>query len=438
MKTSKQRDIFLKYLRDIYKDNQTLEISTDTIYSELCSFNINREKYQKIIKTNIVPVQIALGRKFEKYSWNNDYYWIFENRCGESDIKYYNKIKEGTKIYISFDTNQIYLLLENIFDYLIQENIVSEGKITKELRNDTISLVIANKRDFLRVIDYINSLEYLSNDKKILFRPNIYANPFLLNDKYVGIIKDGGISYNYLLSKILKEYFIFNRKNNTLDNIDSHNFKLYLENTYLNNLKYKNNNEIRIMINILIQVLEDKLTIKDFTDIYYNNVKESEISTRDEKLAINIISKLESKYNLDMAHKILLEYFRTNNINIFTRDNGIRRLVLDNFTSDKLKKIITDKGYNAFLKVSFETLEKYGKEQLEYAIKILIGDIKGDNKLEGFTNDNDSRSRLGFIIPIDLLLEEIKLQVTKQGLEYNLENIIKLIKAKEMAFDKDM
>ena len=147
----------------------------------------------------------------------------------------------------------------------------------------------------------------------------------------------------------------------------------------------------------------------------------------EKQIVINIIAKLEEKYNLEEAHLRILTYFEKGNVNIFTRDYGIRKIIQERFTPVKLKEIISEIGFSALIDASYETLKKYDYNQLEYAIKILLKEIENKKSLEGFTNKNDVRSRLGFIIPELLLVEVMKSKASELGITPTAENIANML-----------
>ena len=52
---------------------------------------------------------------------------------------------------------------------------------------------------------------------------------------------------------------------------------------------------------------------------------------------------------------------------------------------------------------------------------------EGKEPLEGFTNNKDVRSRLGFLIPESLLLEELERKVKEKGKALSSKSVLELV-----------
>ena len=63
---------------------------------------------------------------------------VIEKRMGEVDSKFYSDIKNGAKLYISVDLSSTYLILDQLFSFIIKERIIMQSKVAKELRNDAL------------------------------------------------------------------------------------------------------------------------------------------------------------------------------------------------------------------------------------------------------------------------------------------------------------
>ena len=450
-----KRNIFLNYLAQIYIQNPELPISSDTIYSELCSFNVEGTEQKKISRTNLVPVQTALGREFPKNSWSNGNFLIFENRNNRSDSDYYNSIIDnGIKIYVAVDETQIYSLSQNLFNYILQDNITAQCSVSKKMRNDSLVVRVSSKEEAEKIVYHLNSLRYLDKDKKTKYKPKIHPNPFTFYFQNASIAMDGKLSYNYTLSKLIEEYLNQKRINNSLSEVSSEDFKNFLINLYQklkdnNSLiqKYSNGNDkdFIMILNLIIDTMDNKLSLNNvlnyknnFTNI--NNKKEEDIKYTDEErqMVISIIAALEKKYSISEMHARILKYFETENINLFTREFNIRKTVAEKFPPQKMKKIISDIGFDTLIEASYDTIEARGTRQLEYAIDFLLNE-KG---LDGFNNTiNYSRSKLGYIIPTSLLIETIKKRVEEEGYNYDLSGVYEMIcdfiESKKLNKDKE-
>ena len=119
-----------------------------------------------------------------------------------------------------------------------------------------------------------------------------------------------------------------------------------------------------------------------------------------------------------------MKYIQTGEINLFTRKDVIRQIISkEKFLPNKLKEIISEMGWNALVSAAKETNEKYGKEQVIFGINTLIN----NHQITGFTNDNNTRSYLGLIIPLNLLIEVIEKKVKEANTELTPDSITSIL-----------
>ena len=73
-------EVFLKYLIDIYKENSSLPITSDTIYNELRTTVIEEDKVVKVPKESLLAVQVKLNNKYKNNkildTYSNGYYLV--------------------------------------------------------------------------------------------------------------------------------------------------------------------------------------------------------------------------------------------------------------------------------------------------------------------------------------------------------------------------
>ncbi len=420
MNRSKEREIFLKYLSDIYLQNPNLPISYDTIYIELLKFNMHDGKVTPVNFDSLINVQAILNSKYKNNNSVNTFlssdgnYWAIENRRGRSDIEFFNDIYNGIKLYIPASSGNIYKISQLLFNFMIDEGIVMQCKIFKEMRNDTLICRVRTKEDALRVSNYIKSLGYTSN---------VRGNPFLYDDGNVCMTIDGCLSYNVMLARLLKEYLYVCRINKSLGSTSISSFNKFVDSQleYLNRDKkssmdlYQLSNVeqcddfIRI-IKVLSLNLDGRLNSDElfrYQDISYVRVGRSNSGYNlvDEAKILYVINTLATYYSVEYVHKIIMTFINTGEYNLFTRKygdfGGVRAIVVNNFSSCDVKRIISDIGWKAFITATKVTYDKYGEEQMITAVKNVFN---GDGIL-GFTNDFEVRSRLGLVIPRELLKE---------------------------------
>ena len=226
MSRSDERELFLKYLSDIYLQNPNLPISYQTIYYQLSRFATDNNNRNTIVSDSLLAVQLGLNNifryndKVNTFSPNNSYFWVIENRMGKKDREFYSDMYNAIKIYVAVDTENIYKVSEMLFNFMIKEGIIMQCKIAKEMRNDALVCRVRTKEDAIKVSNYINGLEYKSRVK---------PNPFLLSDGKISMAMDGDLSYNSTLSKLLCEYLNIKRQSNSLNKVNSLDFSLFVK-----------------------------------------------------------------------------------------------------------------------------------------------------------------------------------------------------------------
>ena len=97
--------------------------------------------------------------------------------------------------------------------------------------------------------------------------------------------------------------------------------------------------------------------------------------------------------------------------------------MVNSFSPLETKNIISDIGWKALIFAAKVTYDKYGEEQLFDAIKNVFN---GDGIIE-FTNDNEARSRLGLVIPLQLLREVITCKLNERGMSISSMSLMELV-----------
>ena len=162
MTKSDERNIFLKRLANIYAQNPDLPITKSSIYYELRSFNVHNNKNEKIANTSLINVQLNLNEKYKNdervntFTFGKGYFWAIENREQLSDEEFYGKIEKAIKLYVSVDSKDMYMVASSLFDFIINEKIITQSKIAKEMRNDALVLRVSTKEEALKIINFLN------------------------------------------------------------------------------------------------------------------------------------------------------------------------------------------------------------------------------------------------------------------------------------------
>lgn len=439
MSRNEERDLFLRYIVDTYLKNPHNSVLHDIIYNELSRFCVCNDEHYIIDNDSLVGVQVGLNNKFRNnksvntFSSKDGYFWAIENRGNKSDQEYLNDMYNSVKIYVSVDLDNIYKVAESLFNFMINEGIVMQCKIAKGMRNDALVCRVSGKEAAIKVRDYLNGLNYHSK-----FKPN----PFALSCDKASFAMDGKLSYNRVLSKLLAQYFEIRKNSKQLNDVNSDDFNVFIKmqinmfsgdykKSYMDLYGINDGEKIKdfIMIcNLLSKNIEDSLSLEEL--FKYNQVKDIDVqeqnldySVYDEDKILYVINALTNYDSVDDVHKIIMNYIKTGDIKSFTRKDDIRNIIYDNFTSNDVKNIISDLGWRALIQVSKITYDKYGEDQLFVAIKNLFS----DGNIKYFTNDYSSRSRLGLVIPPELLKSVIVNKLEENGMNISTVSLTQLI-----------
>lgn len=432
MTKSEERNLFLKYLATVYRQNPDLEIKKDTIYDELSRFNVDNKGPSRIDKTSLLGVQVALQNRFPYRYFSNGYFWVIENREGMSDKDYRQAMQTSIKMYVAIDLEKLPLVCAKVFEFMIKEHIVMSSKLSMNMRNDALVIRVAKREEALRVMDFLNKLNY---------KPKVKPNPFTFEaNSKVSLAMDGNLSYNSTLAKLMTEYLKYKRAGNRLSDVSEENFRNYVKfviddakenrrpeykKIYMYNDPSRFNDFIMICELIIHNI--DGMTLDDFFRHQGENVTyplEGPIYTETEQeKVLYVINRLSNYYSVENMHLIIMKYINEEKINYFTRKDGIRSIVQNNFSPKRFKEIISYMGWKALLKASFDTRLKYGDRQLYSALEGLLK----DNVLAAFTNERYARSNLDLIIPMPLLIDVIKDKLSSEGLSYDADSLMELV-----------
>lgn len=434
------QELFFNHIKQIFLQNPYLSINHDTIYGELMVFNSDKNNVSRLYKQNIVSVQTSMSNRYRynhrvnTYICNNEYFWVIENRCGLKDKEYYDEIGNSLKLYIAVDTSTINNVASMIFDFIISENILSQSKISKEFRNDALVIRVRKKEDAEKIINFVNNIKYTSKVK---------PNPFIHNIKNVSITLDGTLSYNLTITKLLAKFLNERKKNDELEKSTLDDFRVWIKSqlniiksnsnkNILNNYKINNNEQLKdfIMVTeILSKNLEGNIITEDIYKQQGKRITRGKVEAfkndcNEFDYILHIMNGLVNKYGIEEAHERIMLYINKRaDVDIFTRDKNIRNIVINSFTPEKMKEELSKLGYDALINAINETTNKYNIEQTKYAIRRMIE----EKTIESFTNNNDTRSYLGFIIPRELLEELIVDKVVAQKLYPSTDNMIYIL-----------
>ena len=205
MSKSEERELFFEHIKKIYMQNPDFEVTPDTIYNELKLFNVQDGEQKRISNDNLINIQAQLSNDFRKKDkikcFSNGYFFAIENRGSYDDKTFYDKMNTSIKLYIACDIKNLYNVTSLVFNCMIDENIITQSKIAKEMRNDVLVVRVSTMEEAEKVSEFVNSLDYNSL---------ISYNPYILINGKVGMTYDGTLSYNKTLSLLIENsFFIF-------------------------------------------------------------------------------------------------------------------------------------------------------------------------------------------------------------------------------------
>ena len=302
MNRIKEQEIFFNYIKNIYLSNPNLQINEDTIYKELMLFYENNGTRERINENGLLlNVQQKLGKKFGLNFDRSGYFWFFENRGNLKDKEFYDALYSSVKIYVSVDAVNLCEITTKIIEYMKKENIITQSKVAKAMRNDVLVLRVTTKEDAIKLTDYINSLNYKSKIK---------TNPFILTKDKVSITKDGCLSYNFTLCKVISNYLNECKAKNTLIEANINDLYTYINRT-INMLKgpYKSKilklyeinteqeyNDYIMVMNIISKNLSGTITLDYLFSLSRdNNIEEPSTIQKEDKDKIKYILSCLSK-----------------------------------------------------------------------------------------------------------------------------------------------
>lgn len=435
---------FLELLKNKYKYKDIGKKNYSEIYIDLRSFNSFGDSSDNyIVPENLINVQIKLSSKYDNDKRlnrvdrknNGIEFWGIENLCNEDVNKIREKLFDGIKIYIPIEAEKIYWITSQIIDYTLKENIPMQLKVSKEMRNDAVTMRVTTKEDALKMEKFLNS--------NLQYQTSITPNPFLYKHGKIAFTYDGNLSFNSTVSKLLNDYIISKKNKGLLDTISADDFLNYIkkQKTIINgpykkfycdyyNLidssRYENFNKI---IEILIKNIEGTMTLDDvfkMQKIERKNSYDYEITDERIKKACDYADVLEDYCikilcNREEKNRILEEFINTGSFEVFPENYNIRNNFRNDFTLDLFKEVI----WTLIIRATSDTYNKYGNFQYESVITNLMYDENIDFKI--LTNDNGNRSYLCKLASKNIIRKLLKEKVVKHNKVYTINDMMNII-----------
>ena len=402
---NKKRETLLKGLASIYNEGTSITEKDIVYYLEGVDKNINLVKNQSEFYKN--------KKKYEEKNIMFNVGFSFFT----IDILEYNKLDSNQEyeVHISLDKDKINDASFKIVNYLRDNGICSEYQIRNYYAKDIIIVKLANKKDTELLIKYIN--DNLSNE--IEDNPN----PFMPSFEKVNISISGDLTYNEVLAKLIHRYMSERKVNNKLDDVSVSDFCSFINDEidlvttkgknysyFLYGLISKGRYDDFVLISKIIKdTLSSNLNVdnleeyqKEKTSRDYNCYSFEEIKNIYIRSLMEIIMLLMEDYDsIDYLHADMMEYLNNNNSKVFSEKYNIRDVIRKYYDSEEFEKYLMLLGEKNLKTAIRETKYKYRYDNEQ--IRIILEEIENNGELSSITNYNNTRSKLGLILPKELL-----------------------------------
>lgn len=376
---------FLDYLNKLYefnkKNNPDFLISPNMVYTILINYGvIDKDDVENLFNIWIERFKTRPGIHVLRTE-NFRYFCQFVNVGFDP--------KNAIKIYVPLKRHNLDENVTKIFEFIRSNNIMHYSKVAKEIRNDNVVIRVSNKKDADAIIDFINS----NNDIRKGLNP---VSPLTFNYKGVGIARDGDLSYNSELCKVLA--YCLNK-----------GMKLDVNN-FLNYLKQKAANEAEPDRRMIYEIGS-----RLFRNLSFDDICQMEINpNKNDNFLFEAMRVTKEKYGIHQVKRALYEYVCNSNPDYFTRGNDRNR------------------DYRA------ELCSNLSPTDVLNIIKKKIGEVNNINEaIEKFVNsiyaDEISRLKETENVSIDHYLNFLKTQYAKGN-----RDLVSLIKNQRITCDYSM
>ena len=412
---------FLKLISEIKKNGITVD--SNLVYSNLINLGTTKESIENYFTSFIE----RFSKDPKTYVYVSDDYKSFCQFIGKgSKTTGYNKIK----IYIPLDIRHIYRGVSEIFDFTSKSNISHKSKVSNTIRFDDVVLRVDSISDAEKIRYFVENNSYIRQGL-------INTNPFAFTDGNISFCWDGELLYNLVVSNWVSDYI------NEKDEVSYSDFFNYVYERYLQIFKngvginafakekgfvnyerelanYKTITELIIQslkgaglkdfytsYQNIIDVEKDRNLIEKIRKLLRKDEQEEEITPEKKEIFDYIFIELGRK-NPESTIRAFKEFSITSNYKLFTRDNNITEMLMQNLSRNVLEKLLKEEEKSILISSSRTTFEKYDSVQLARALfKLKSGDYSG------FTNEFNSRDRLRMFVDsseVDELIHSILLE----------------------------
>jgi len=272
------------------------------------------------------------------------------------------------KVYIPLDHNHLERGVNEIFDFLDQNNISHVSKVGKRIRFDNVVVRLINKEDLDKLLAFVKNNQYLQEG---LLKPN----PFAFVEDNIALASDGHLSYNSTVANYMMLYFIdaYKKKEEVSIKGFYHFVIEYYAKTFVSHenleqfsddFKYTDSKEKKIEINdhdvyndyMFVSKLIVESQAKDYNlnrfISHYNlmhstktkkvTVTEESIYKTLQKMIVTMLRKNDEHYTLWNIE----EYIRTGQSTFLTRFDDCRNQICNSTFRTDFQEYLKSKGLN--------------------------------------------------------------------------------------------
>ncbi len=480
-------DSFLKKLKSVLEKNPN-GIDHDNIYCYLNEYMVDfthgRADFEQYFDSWKKRFENTPNIRVFSHSKQPGFlqFWIHHPEENKTNSQKY------IKLYLSIQPEYITNAVNDVFDFIAQNDIVNHSKVSHRDRSDSIVLRIREEQDARKVIEYVNGNEGIKSHAKPV-------NPFLTREGVVGAGFDDRISYNSAVAYLIDNYFKEKQYLHDTESIGAQDFSRYVKSFFrktfitcenldsfrssshftenLARLRKETPHEQDLEEDLLVIFMHvtnmigvslnnncnygvveeafEKSKDSTFNEQYKSKFKEMIAKTYDnQELLDDYIRYAYGKYGKSnhSVFNYLNSYVRGNDAAI-TRDHGYRAMFMDNLDSEQVLGItnkallsyieqvtsnMKNMGYNFYVTACKDTMAKYGKNQLISALK---NSFEGD--FDKFTNSGDKklRSKLKKYVDPSEIQEYLSLILETNGLQYDDEALLNVSDIFEDLMEKD-
>lgn len=191
-----------------------------------------RDIYNFLERYGITQFQLETYEEKEFKHWkekykNDQFLNVYESPVQKGFLQFNSSLAGSNhyKMYISLDREHLTEGVDRIFDFISKNKIENCSKVARRDRSDVIVLRILKEEDAKKVLEFINNDKFITEHA----RP---TNPFLMREGVVGVAFDGHLSYNFVVSYLMREYLKTKKENNDTQSISKDDFTKYIRKTF--------------------------------------------------------------------------------------------------------------------------------------------------------------------------------------------------------------